>query len=117
MSRYFRLLPVLALLCAGCRSIAQSSDSQSPASIIPEPVSTQWQKGSFSLNARTVIVADTTDRSGARFLNDYLQKLYGLRLKVVSSHPAKNYIDLTSHAPVDKSVPQGHYHLDVFADH
>ena len=118
MTKHLRLLAVLAFLCAGSTSIAQSSaspssPSQAPASIIPEPVSTQWEQGTFYLNAKTVIVADATDMPRAQFLNDYLQKLYGLRLRVVSSDPADNYIDLTGHAPADKSFPQGHYHLDV----
>ena len=54
MSKHYVL--VLAIFCA-----CLSSRAQQPA-IIPQPVSAHWQQGSFSLNANTVIITDTSDR-------------------------------------------------------
>jgi alpha-L-fucosidase len=120
--KHLRLLSVLALLCASCRIIAQP-----PASIIPEPVSTQWQQGQFTLNASTVIVAGESDKLSVKFFNDYLKKLYGLRLTVVTpaQHLEGNYILLLQNiraAPgadtaANSGAPEGHYHLNVQSDH
>ncbi|HEV3414995.1 MAG TPA: family 20 glycosylhydrolase [Puia sp.] len=106
--KHLRILPVLALLCSAYGSIAQP-----PASIIPEPVSTQWQQGQFTLNASTVIVADITDKPSVQFLNDYLKKLYGVHLTVAAAKPATNYIALTRGGAADATNPDGRYHLDV----
>jgi N-acetyl-beta-hexosaminidase/alpha-L-fucosidase len=93
--KYARLLTVLAVLCA-CQA---RSTAQPPASIIPEPVSTQWGQGSFNLNSNTVIVAIDSFRSSAEFFNDYLKRRYGLHLTTVSftkkPSPGTNYILLT----------------------
>jgi len=98
--KYARLLTVLALLCAtGRLASAQTSTTPPPASIIPEPVSTQWGQGTFNLNSNTVIVAIDSFRSSAEFFNDYLKRLYGLHLTVVDMtqkpSPGTNYILLT----------------------
>ncbi len=116
--KYARLLIVLATLCAiGRLANAQPSATPPPASIIPEPVSTQWGQGNFNLNANTVIVADTSDKPSVQFFNDYLQKLYGVHLKVSTNIPGNNYIALTGLGSVDKSFPDGHYHLSVSNNH
>ncbi len=111
MSKHLRLLAVLALLCTNCTCIAQP-----PASIIPEPVSTQWGNGQFNLDTRTVIVADPADKASVDFFSDYLRKLYGLHLTTSSNKPARNYIALTRGGSADASAPDGRYHLEVSAD-
>ncbi|HXD76304.1 MAG TPA: family 20 glycosylhydrolase [Puia sp.] len=123
MSKHLRLLFLLAAVCAGRHSSAQSIAAapgapQPPASIIPEPVTTKWQQGQFSLNPNTVIIANEGDRPGARFLNDYLRKLYGLHLAVVSpnNQPASNYIEL-SRFQADTLLPDGYYRLDATTGH
>jgi N-acetyl-beta-hexosaminidase/alpha-L-fucosidase len=108
--RYLRFLPVLGLLCASRWSAAQT-----PVSIIPQPVSTQWLQGQFTLNANTIIIADPSDKPSVKFFNDYLKKLYGLHLTVTAIEPAANYIALTR--TNNTSSSEGSYHLDVTPDH
>ena len=117
MSKHLRLLAVLALLCAGASSIAQSSGTPSPVSIIPQPYMTIWrsgQEGHFLLNANTVLVADEIDKPSVKFFNDYLKKLYGLQLTVTTpaNKPASNYIAL-KHRLDDTSAVEGTYHLEA----
>ena len=86
MTKLLRLLLVLGLVVPGILAHAQ------PIGIIPQPVSTQWQSGSFSLDANTVIVATPAEKQTVAFFSDYLQRFYGLKLHVVASAPASNYI-------------------------
>jgi len=69
----FRPVLTLALLCTGLFSYAQH-----PA-IIPQPVSTQWLEGAFSIDPHTVLVSDTSDGPSASFFNTYLEQIYGFR--------------------------------------
>jgi N-acetyl-beta-hexosaminidase/alpha-L-fucosidase len=112
MTKNLRLVAVLAILRASLPSIAQTQNE--PVSIIPEPVSTQWGQGYFSLNSNTVIVADPSDKSSVQFFNDYLTKLYGLHLSITVSRPASNYISLTRGAA---TTAEGAYHLEAASDH
>ena len=104
MSKHYVL--VLAIFCA-----CLSSRAQHPA-IIPQPVSTHWQQGSFSLDANTVIITDTSDIRTARFLSDYLERIYGLHLKVIQSgpEPATGFISLhTRPTGAPYQTPEGRY--------
>ncbi|HVU96745.1 MAG TPA: family 20 glycosylhydrolase [Puia sp.] len=103
MTKIIRLLLVLGLFMPGARTDAQ------PIGIIPQPVSTQWHDGSFSLNANTVIVADPAQKPTVSFFNDYLQRFYGLKLHVVASAPASNYIQFQT--TTGGSSPKDHYTL------
>jgi len=96
------------LLCINCRLEAQ------PVAIIPEPVSTQWQDGHFVIDERTLLVADEGDKPSVQFFNDYLQRLYGLRLKVVSAgqQPASDYIRLLR-GIASGGTPEGSYAMEV----
>jgi len=97
------------LLCASRWAAAQAS-----VAIIPQPVSTQWQQGQFTLNANTTIVADASDKPSVQFFNDYLKKLYGLYLPVIRNKPGSNYISLIR--TNNSSTAEGSYHLDVAAN-
>jgi N-acetyl-beta-hexosaminidase/alpha-L-fucosidase len=110
MYKYLRLAPVLVLLCASCWSTAQ------PVAIIPQPVSTQWHDGHFIINAHTVLVAEDRDQPSVKFFNDYLARLYGLRLSVAgpAQQPASGYIRLLR--PANSSSPDGQYHLEATPD-
>jgi alpha-L-fucosidase len=103
MSKLIRLLLVLGLIAPGTLIYAQ------PVGIIPQPVSTQWQEGHFSLDANTVIVADPAQKPTVSFFNDYLQRFYGLKLHVVASAPAANYIQFKTTA--GGSPQEGRYTL------
>jgi hexosaminidase len=60
--------------------------------IIPQPVSLEPQKGSFTLTKTTaIILQDEGDRNSANFLNSYLKKFYGFQL-TVKNKPARNAI-------------------------
>jgi len=48
--------------------------------IIPQPVSTQWLEGAFSIDPHTVLVADTSDSPSADFFN------FSTKLSAVSAH-------------------------------
>jgi len=57
-------------------------------SIIPEPVKVIPGEGSFDINENTLIVASDVDQlRSAAFLNGYISKYYGFKLKVVSKTP------------------------------
>lgn len=64
-------------------------------SIIPKPYRTEQKAGSFTISPATQIVLSETglDKS-ARFLNDYLQKMYGFQLQVISKGGPKNKTNL-----------------------
>src|SRR5687768_10470643 len=98
----------LAMLVA-CLSYAQQPD------IIPEPVSVQWKKGIFTISRNTVITAaNETDRKAARFLNDYLQEVYGFKLDV-DRQEGKNYIRLVTRQFV-QAPGKDAYTLNVTGD-
>jgi hexosaminidase len=104
MTKHIRSLLLLGLLIPGLYIHAQ----EPPAAIIPEPVSTQWHTGSFSLDAATVLVASDSDVLAANFFNDYLQRFYGLHLHV-TKNPTQNAITLST-AGTGKN---GQYHLET----
>jgi N-acetyl-beta-hexosaminidase/alpha-L-fucosidase len=114
MSKHTRLLILLALLCTSLYPRAQS------VAIIPQPVSTQWGSGHFTLDAHTVLVVDSNEGPSASFFNDYLQRFYGLRLAIVNKEQASNYIRLRGMlSPVDDAGPRhpvGSYILKVKPD-
>ena len=78
----------IILLLSGVFAFSQQ------VSIIPQPVSVKQTKGVFKINAQTVLVAkDDADKKSAAFFNEYLQSVYGFKLKVANSATA-NYIKL-----------------------
>ena len=77
-------------MLASCISRAQQIQ------ITPIPVSVQPGTGTFTISEKTVItVQDDGDRKAADFLNDYLQRHYGLKLDV-DRQEGKNYIRLVT---------------------
>ena len=123
MSKHLGLIPVLALVCLCCRAQAQ------PVAIIPEPVSTQWHDGHFLIDEHTLLIADDQDQPSVSFFNDYLQRLYGLRLHVAGpgGQPASDYIRLLrvpstaspaagGSASGNAAAPEGQYTLEAKPD-
>jgi alpha-L-fucosidase len=101
------------------------------SSIIPRPATTEWHNGNFFLNRNTVLIAGEAEMPSVEFFNDYLEKIYGIRLHVQKSdrqQPSSGYIRLTASAGLPAGVPlQGQpdrkalagterYHLDVTPD-
>ncbi len=57
--------------------------AQTPAAaIIPEPVSTRWGTGAFTIDAHTSLIAEESDRPSAEFFSNYVARLYGLHLAI-----------------------------------
>jgi len=101
-------LLALTLALAACTAHTQA------VNIIPKPASLTVQKGSFGLSKKTVIaVADEGDRNTANFLNDYLQRFYGLKLDV-DKQEGKNYIRLVTRKFIQPE--KDGYSLKVTAD-
>ena len=111
-------MPILALVCLCCRAQAQ------PVAIIPEPVSTQWHDGHFVIDEHTLLIADDQDQPSVSFFNDYLQRLYGLRLHVAGpgGQPSSGYIRLIRTPAADGGAsgnatsPEGQYTLQAKPD-
>ena len=58
--------------------------TNSSIQIIPKPASLKSKTGSFALDVTSkIVVKDEGDKPSAAFLNDYLEKFYGLSLEVV----------------------------------
>ncbi|HET9826390.1 MAG TPA: family 20 glycosylhydrolase, partial [Chitinophagaceae bacterium] len=84
-----------ALLLSTVILIVLSAHSQ--ISIIPQPVSVKQPKiaAKFNLTSSTVIVMEGSSLDNvADFLNDYLQNVYHLSLKVVKNYAGNNAIRL-----------------------
>jgi len=86
-----KLLSLLAILISFTLAAQEIS-------IIPQPADIRKNPGNFTLNRSTVIViAKKEDERSANFLNDYLQKYYGFRLKITRAKaPKSNYIVLST---------------------
>ena len=104
----------LALSLAGLMSFAQHPP------LIPAPVKAVWQEGKFALDPHSVIVADASDAPSANFFNDYLQLIYGFKLKVVGveRQPASGFIRLENLVGKNTGIvphAEGYYMLNAAA--
>jgi len=82
-------------------------------SIIPQPSKITFpEKGEFVLSPSTVIVANKKEQNSINFLNDYLQKFYGFKLKQVTK-ATSNFINLTTPVFVRKPDNEEAYTLIV----
>lgn len=82
--------------------------------IIPQPeqVTMPATAGSFTITPATVIVTNEVTKNSADFLNDYLQEMYGFRLKTTDKKSAANAINLTVVQPIRATV-EGAYDMNV----
>ncbi len=99
---------LLVMIACFCNARAQQP------SIIPVPaeIRTPAQKGSFVITSKTPLVLENSEMEHtADFLNDYLQKHYNIKLKVVSGSRPANAI-LLSYEAMDKPIP-GAYRMEV----
>ncbi len=95
---------ILILLC-GLAANAQFN-------IIPQPVKVLAGQGSFKLSAKTTLVLlDEGEQSTANFLNDYLERFYGFRLKTGKDATA-DYIKLVTKRFI-RPGQEGKYSLQV----
>lgn len=63
--------------------------------LIPKPSTLNKKAGVFTITPATqIILAEKGLDKSARFLNDYLQKMYGFRLKVIANGALKNKTNL-----------------------
>jgi len=63
---------------------------QVKVAIVPKPVSLEMHPGKFTLNSKTIIIANSNVKHDADMLNFYLQKLYGFSLPVKNSSTKSN---------------------------
>ena len=63
---------------------------QVKVAIVPKPVSLEMHSGNFTLNSKTIIIANSNVKHDANMLNFYLQKLYGFSLPVKNISTKKN---------------------------
>lgn len=103
-----RPLPFIFLCFFALNSLGQQTPS-----IIPAPVKTEFQSGSFSINKQTAILSDNAgDTATVNYLNDYLKKYYGFTLR--TTHKATtNFIQLTSGASGQVVAQAEGYRLSV----
>lgn len=104
------------LLLTACLllSLAAISHAQS-INIIPAPVKAEMKNGQFTITPKTVIVAAAAESKSVSFLNDYLDKLYGFRLKTAAKAD-RNYIKLVTPVFVKKPDNEERYTLNVDAN-
>ncbi|MBS1915631.1 MAG: beta-N-acetylhexosaminidase [Bacteroidetes bacterium] len=97
-----------SLVCALSFSMAYAQQ----ISIIPKPVSLTTKAGNFVITPNTTIVGEGEDeKKAAVFFNDYLQQLYGFKLKT-GKKPAKNSIILSTKKTAAGSV-DGKYTMNI----
>jgi hexosaminidase len=84
-------------------------------SIIPQPTKLVVSNGRFSISSKTqIVLAGSGLEKSANFLNDFLQKFYGLKLNIVSKGDFKNNIVL-NYFKMDYPIA-GAYKLNVNKD-
>ena len=101
-----KILTILLLVL--CFKTTRSQD----VSIIPQPTKLVVSTGNFSINSKTqIVLAGSGLEKSADFMNDFLQKFYGLKLKVVSKGAFLNNIVLNYHK-MEYPIP-GAYNMHV----
>src|SRR4051812_31376039 len=80
--------------------------SAQQVNIIPRPQKVTVGKGSFTINASTVIVSEGSGlETSVSFLNDYLSKYYGLRLKTAATNSTKSNAIVLNYERMDNLIP------------
>lgn len=98
---------LLALLLLTCTLAAKAQFN-----IVPQPVKAVAEKGSFQLSSKTTLVLlDQGEQITANFLNDYLERFYGFRLKT-AKEATSNYIRLVTRRFIRPGT-EGKYSLQV----
>ena len=98
-------ISLIALQC-----LAQTTVEKYP--IVPKPQSLAPASGNFALSASTVLVLDDAgEKPAANFLNEYLSRFYGFKIKVVKT-ATKNFIRLRIKKLLMPGV-EGKYHMQI----
>jgi hexosaminidase len=80
--------------------------------IVPQPAKAVAGKGSFQLSVKTTLVLlDEGEQASANFLNDYLERFYGFRLKT-AKEASTDYVRLTTRRFIRPGT-EGKYSLEV----
>jgi len=99
---------IILLLLTGMAITAASQ-----VSIIPLPVKTTLQKGTFIINKTTTIVfSDEGEQHAAEFFNNYLRQYYGFSLPFGNS-ASSNFIRLSTRKFIQAPKSTERYTLDV----
>lgn len=91
--------------------------AQEPA-IIPRPVHTEWLEGNFTITKNTILVVDEAEKPSASFLNNYLEQVYGLRLRVMRLQEIslQEAGPQTAHQQTDKQSSSNYIRLSTQSD-
>ena len=81
------------LLLLGCQPSAHTTSVQTNQyNVIPLPVSLQAGAGTFSLNGKTVLVADHTTQDLATYFAEEIKPATGYDLQITATAPKRNAI-------------------------
>jgi len=84
--------------------------------IIPQPVSLKVNEGTFNITPSTKLALYSSGlQKQAKFFNDYLQKFYGFKLKVVEGGTVKDNAIVLNYDKMNNSIP-GAYGLNVISN-
>lgn len=74
---------IKSFLLLFCIAVTACTANSQNVSIVPQPASIAFQKGTFNLSKKTtLVVQDEEDKKAAQFLNNYLNQFFGFTLDV-----------------------------------
>jgi hexosaminidase len=88
---------------------------QNPINVIPKPVKTSAINNKFSLNPKTVIVANNTNSFEVKFLKESIKQQTGLELTIKSAHRIGSRIHLILE-PESQFPNKEAYQLNILGD-
>ncbi|QDH77698.1 beta-N-acetylhexosaminidase [Echinicola soli] len=104
---------ILALFLIGS---LQAQETEKHLSVIPKPAEMTLKEGDFSLNEETYIFAESDQsRKSADIFNNFLDKLYGIRLPISALEQDRPSIELS--VTTDEHDTNESYQLDVDKTH
>jgi len=87
--------------------------------IVPKPKQIRHAEGSFSLNRRTKLYANTeSGRRISSLFNEFLQREYGYKLKFANKRPDRNFVSFEEYGAAPKVAPNSErYALAINPEH
>jgi len=116
LNNHFLFLLLFSLIFWGCKS--QDPPQSQSIDIIPQPVEKKFGNGSFTIDRKTLILADTTNsqvKNIAQQLKETIDSATGFDLSIVQTYSGDNSQRITLQIDPDSAAYQHHeaYQLDV----